>query len=70
MRGFLIAAALLLLGAGCGPVSPPPAKPMPIPPPTECPDVCAAICAGQPEPDVPPGCAMPMCACDQPLPTK
>jgi hypothetical protein len=68
MRGLLIAAALLLLGTGCRAV--PPAKPMPIPPPSECPDVCAAICAGEPEPAVPPGCAMPMCACDQPLPPK
>jgi hypothetical protein len=68
MRGrLLIAAAFLLLGAGCRTAAP--TKPTPMPPP-ECPDVCAAICAGQAEPAIPEGCAMPMCACDQPAPTK
>lgn len=32
----------------------------------ECPDVCAAICAGEPEPLIPRNCPIPMCACDQP----
>lgn len=29
-----------------------------------CPDVCAAICSGKPEPYVPSGCPMPSCACN------
>ena len=51
---------LVFLGAGC--VTPPPATPPK--PSVECPDVCAAICAGLPEPSVPSGCPLPMCACD------
>lgn len=30
----------------------------------ECPDICGAICAGEPEPETPPGCPIPGCACD------
>lgn len=29
----------------------------------QCPDVCGAICAGQPEPKLPPGCPTPSCVC-------
>jgi hypothetical protein len=33
----------------------------------ECPDVCAAICNGEPEPELPCGCPTPSCApCDDP----
>jgi hypothetical protein len=41
---------------GQGPSGPPSAP--------ECPDVCEAICAGEPEPELPPGCPIPGCACD------
>lgn len=29
-----------------------------------CPDVCAAVCAGKPEPTLPAGCPSPMCSCN------
>jgi hypothetical protein len=32
--------------------------------PEHCPDVCAAVCAGDQEPDVPDDCPISMCACD------
>ena len=28
-----------------------------------CPDVCAAVCSGQPEPEIPQGCPIPACSC-------
>jgi hypothetical protein len=31
----------------------------------ECPDICGAICAGEPEPELPAGCPIPGCACDE-----
>ncbi|MEE2789087.1 MAG: hypothetical protein VX589_17255, partial [Myxococcota bacterium] len=37
------------------------------PPPVECPDlaeICDAMCAGEPGPDVPPTCPIPRCDCD------
>ena len=64
----LAVGAMVLMGAGCmgrGGVAPVPA-PAPAP---QCPDVCAAICAGQPEPEIPRNCPMPMCACDTPIPS-
>jgi hypothetical protein len=30
-----------------------------------CPDICAALCAGEPEPDLPAGCPVPTCSCDE-----
>jgi hypothetical protein len=30
----------------------------------ECPNICEAICAGEPEPPLPPACPIPACACD------
>lgn len=61
-------ATLLFVGAGCTAST---NTEIDVAPdvPTSCPDVCAAVCAGQPEPDVPRGCPMPMCACDQPAPS-
>jgi hypothetical protein len=41
-----------------------PPRPAPIDP--ECPDVCAAICIGEPEPEVPRGCPIPDCGCQPP----
>lgn len=32
----------------------------------ECPDVCEAICNGEPEPSLPDGCLTPTCECDHP----
>jgi hypothetical protein len=32
----------------------------------ECPDICGAICAGLPEPELPPGCPIPGCSCGAP----
>lgn len=31
-----------------------------------CPNVCAAVCNGQPEPEIPQGCPIPDCGCDVP----
>lgn len=31
-----------------------------------CPDVCTSVCAGLSEPELPPSCPIPMCACDEP----
>lgn len=40
--------------------------------PTEpvCPDICAAVCSGKPEPELPNGCPIPACACDEPPPSS
>ena len=32
----------------------------------ECPNVCLALCNGEPIPEVPDGCPVPSCACDHP----
>src|SRR5688572_4803525 len=53
----------------CGdePVEEPPGCPAALcvcPDPPACPDICAAICAGEPEPETPPGCPIPSCSCD------
>lgn len=54
------ASALLFVGAGCVGTLEEPLPPLPV----ECPNVCTAICAGLPEPELPPDCPTPMCACD------
>ncbi len=33
-------------------------------PSAHCPDLCAAVCSGAPEPTIPAGCPIPMCQCD------
>jgi len=33
-----------------------------------CPDVCGAVCKGQPEPEIPKGCPIPDCGCEVPPP--
>jgi hypothetical protein len=39
--------------------------------PTEpaCPDVCEAVCNGKPEPEIPQGCPIPDCGCEEPPPS-
>ncbi len=29
----------------------------------QCPNVCEAVCSGEPEPEIPEGCAIPTCEC-------
>ncbi len=31
-----------------------------------CPNICEAVCAGEPEPETPPGCPIPSCSCAPP----
>ncbi len=35
-----------------------------VPAAPECPDVCEAVCAGEPEPELPDGCPIPSCQCE------
>ncbi|EKD33273.1 MAG: hypothetical protein ACD_76C00055G0005 [uncultured bacterium] len=76
---FFVASALLLLGSGCaiqqqnanqyqqGNDQPSNGQPVSIPPSVQCPDVCSAICAGLPEPELPVNCPVPMCSCEPSL---
>ena len=62
----LVTACALLL-VGCGETTDEPAesshKSQTGKPDNRCPDVCTALCNGDPEPPVPAGCPVPMCDC-------
>ena len=63
---LVTACALLLVGCGETTDEPPETsqKSQTGTPDNRCPDVCSALCNGDPEPPVPAGCPVPMCDCE------